>query len=181
MTEKHMVLKASTSLRTMPTFIKIDDMEMVNKQLFDVENVQRKIEEGKRRSGILSIEYIVEELLFAEDGNTYPPPCYKIFLLGGHALKIFYFGSKFQQSGKIDVACVDCAHNPCDLSWLKTNLGNFNTECSFPTKPLCWDELLQTALQIGTSIERFVLLKFYATDRGAVFGGISHDFDEWAW
>eukprot|EP00217_Crustomastix_stigmatica_P003934 CAMPEP_0183791578 /NCGR_PEP_ID=MMETSP0803_2-20130417/1949_1 /TAXON_ID=195967 /ORGANISM="Crustomastix stigmata, Strain CCMP3273" /LENGTH=299 /DNA_ID=CAMNT_0026035897 /DNA_START=144 /DNA_END=1040 /DNA_ORIENTATION=- len=179
--EECFALKAVTGARMMPVFVKKGDTDIVNNIQFDIQTVQETIEEGQQRNGKLGIGYVVEELLVAEDGFTCPPPCYKLFVLDGRILKLFYFGPKFQQSRKVDVACVDTEHRRCDTAWLKANLGNFNTKFNLPAKPHCWNELLQAALRVSTEIERFVLLKFYVTNRGAVFGGISHDFDEWAW
>mmetsp|Transcript_8673 Transcript_8673/g.30309 ORF Transcript_8673/g.30309 Transcript_8673/m.30309 type:complete len:376 (+) Transcript_8673:117-1244(+) len=166
------VLKCQVATNKTVVFIKHGTAELVNNQVFHVPSLQQQ-------NTRLKASFIAEELLLNDAGNPCPPT-YKIFVLGTRILKIFCFPSRI--SNKHEHAfCVDLEHNASESNWLVHKAGARNKCLQSNDRPRCWDELLHAAGKIGKALDRFALLYFYATDAGAVFGGMRNRFDTNTW
>mmetsp|Transcript_22436 Transcript_22436/g.76210 ORF Transcript_22436/g.76210 Transcript_22436/m.76210 type:complete len:402 (+) Transcript_22436:122-1327(+) len=172
------VLKSKENTGHTPIFIVQKGADIARKVPTGLTDIQQQLLHTPSQCN----EYLIEELLLDEMSRSCPPSKYKVFVLGKRILKIFYFTTTYDgPSVSYNVACIDENHERCETSWLRTDIKNLISDFELPAKPKCWGEMLAAAIILGSEIETFSLLNFYATTCGAVFGGISYDFNEWAW
>jgi len=169
------VLKPIDGYKSLGLFIVRGDMEIIRKEPFQIEKIQEKIRSLKQ----ITCDYVFEELLVGEDGSC-PPPLYKFFIVGDKIVKILYIGQYDTTRKQADLIAVDEDYVVYELDWV-TEKPYANFECKPPPKPLCWDEMLRSVKKIGTEMEIFTRVDFFATTRGAVFGEFSFGWDPSDW
>eukprot|EP00217_Crustomastix_stigmatica_P011244 CAMPEP_0183803868 /NCGR_PEP_ID=MMETSP0803_2-20130417/33968_1 /TAXON_ID=195967 /ORGANISM="Crustomastix stigmata, Strain CCMP3273" /LENGTH=380 /DNA_ID=CAMNT_0026048611 /DNA_START=173 /DNA_END=1312 /DNA_ORIENTATION=+ len=173
------VLKPTDGYKSMNVFLKRGEHEMLRKIPFTRESIVNRIKNGRYDRDIFH-RYIMEELLVSEDGKQCPPYSYKFFVFKDEIVKIFFVGGYNPETKQTPILCIDSSHRKLQNLWMKKS-QHFDFDAELPTKPLCWEETLESVRKVGRKVELFVRIDMYATSRGAVFGEFGFEFDPDDW
>lgn len=154
------VIRPTIGFSSNLVFLMKDSVNLMDKQPYTPSQIKEVLAAALAQSSHL--EFLVEEFVRTEQGETRIPDDYKFYIFDGEIAAIQVINRLSPSEGL--TTCYDANWKQID------NVNLYYPVGPYQEPPACLLEMIQQAKQLSKAYGIFARIDFYATDKGAVFG-----------